>query len=248
VAITFVNAGTATDNNTVGSGNPTSPGIPASMQAGDWMWLPVHSADNVVLGTVTGWTLKQATNAGTALRQSILWRYWQSGDAAPTIPHTAGDACMCRIFGFRGVGDGSTDPIEAIQTQTGTANATVTAASVTSLSNNAAILGAWAAEVTGNTSGTPTWASYSGTNPTFTEIGDAHVDNANANELSNGIAWGTMTPAGATGTRTAVVSGGAATPTNNIGTLLALTPSAGAATLPPSPLVVDFAVTRAASY
>lgn len=225
MAVTLVAAGANGDNGSVGSGNPTAPGIPAGMIAGDWMFLPVHSCDNITTSTPSGWTLKQANNAGTALRQTIFWRYWVTGDAAPTIAHAAGDACQARIYGFRGVASVA-DPIEAFAPQAATGTATVTAPSITSVSDGAAIVGTWAHEVTGNTSGSPTWASYSGTNPTFAEIGDNGVDNLNANELGVGVAWGTMTPGGATGARTAVVTNPAlASPTNVIGMLLALTPS-----------------------
>src|SRR4051794_14851233 len=112
MAITFVAAGTSGDNGSVGSGNPTAPGIPAGMAAGDFMLLVVHSTDNITTTTPVGWTLKQAQNAGTGLRQTIFWRRWVSGDAAPAISHTGGDACQARIYGFRGVSTTAADPIE----------------------------------------------------------------------------------------------------------------------------------------
>ena len=140
MAITFVNKGTWAAGTT-----SISPGIPASMQAGDFMILQVHTCNQAVT-TPSGWT--QATTSpvstGTAntaggTRISVYYRWWQSGDAAPTVAVTGGTVTNGIIVGYRGVDP--TTPFDAtpVATTLAAASTTLTMTGITTVTANALI-------------------------------------------------------------------------------------------------------------
>lgn len=107
----FVAAGTiATGNNA-----SVAPGIPAGMAAGGIMllWAAIRNSGTGVVGTApTGWN-----DLVTFGNTKLMYRYWVSGDAAPTVTFTGGAAnadTMARIFGFSGLSHGiATSPKSA---------------------------------------------------------------------------------------------------------------------------------------
>lgn len=99
---TFVAAGTiATGNNA-----SVAPGIPAGMAAGGLMllWATIRNSGTGTVNVPTGWT--SLVNFGNT---RLMYRYWVSGDAAPTVTFTGGVAnadTMARIFGFSNLSHG----------------------------------------------------------------------------------------------------------------------------------------------
>lgn len=103
--VAFIALGTASTANNAS----TTPGIPASMVAGDGppdqttMILAVSARPGAAgtIGTPTGWTV--LLDAGNI---KIMGRYYQAGDAAPTVTYTggaAGDDVHARISGWSGL-------------------------------------------------------------------------------------------------------------------------------------------------
>ena len=198
MAITFVNKGTWAAGTT-----SISPGIPASMQAGDFMILQVHTCNQAVT-TPSGWT--QATTSpvstGTAntaggTRISVYYRWWQSGDAAPTVAVTGGTVTNGIIVGYRGV-DPTTpfDGVTPVATTKATASTTLTMTGLTTATNNALIHWAVARDQDLNS----TTAVTAFTNANLTGITETH-DQVVSTGVGGGI-WtgrGFKTTAGATG-------------------------------------------------
>jgi hypothetical protein len=204
---------------TAASGNVT-PALPAGPAAGDLLVLVVSGADNVTVSNAN-YTSKLATNQGTALRQTILYRWWQSGDAAPVVTHTAGNAIIARILLVRGaVGTG--DPFEVATAASGAASATITSADVTPTSAATCVLFACSSNNVGDTSGTPVMGAYSGRDPTFSEVAD-NANGTGSNEVVQAVAWGGAKATAALGARTATITGESGTPDNWIGTMLVIT-------------------------
>ena len=139
MAIAFVAAGTWTAGTT-----SIAPPLPSGMQAGDLMLLAIHTCNQAV-SAITGWT--QATtspvstgtaNAAGGTRITVYYRWWQSGDGAPTVAVTGGTVTNARIFGYRGV-DPTTpfDGVTPVATTLATANATLTLTGLTTATPNA---------------------------------------------------------------------------------------------------------------
>lgn len=140
MAITFVNKGTWAAGTT-----SISPGIPASMAAGDFMILQVHTCNQAVT-TPSGWTAvtNSPVSTGTAntaggTRVSVYYRFWQSGDAAPACAVTGGTVTNGIIVGYRGVN--STTPFDAtpVATTLATASTSLVMTGITTATNNALI-------------------------------------------------------------------------------------------------------------
>lgn len=218
MAITFIAAGTVAN---AASGNVT-PALPAGWAANDIVVGIVQAADNITVTVPAGWTKKLETNSTATLRQTVFYRRAVAGDLAPVVTHAAGNAIIARLYAFRGcVAAG--DPFGAALARANSATATCTADAITPPAANSAVLFVGSEELTGNTSGAPVWGTYSGTNPVFAEVGDNNYE-LGSNSISGAVAWGIKTDTTTTGSRTAAITGEAATPTANIGTLLALTP------------------------
>lgn len=208
------------------SGN-ISPGIPAGTAANDILVCVVcNGAGGDVLSFNSGdgsWTKKIELANGTQHRLTVAWRRAAGGDAAPVISGATQDI-QARIVGYSGcVAAG--DPFEASNSQNNSASTTVTAPTITPLTNGAMILFAGCQSDTG--AGAPTFSGYTGTNPTFTEA----IDNVFSGSTINPaifLADGLDSDSSATGSRDAtstvsLISSAA---------LLALTPVGGAPTFP----------------
>jgi hypothetical protein len=135
----------------------------------------------------------------------VWYRWWQSGDTAPTFTRTSGGAAIGRIFIVKGVGTGSGDPFDQTPTsQANTTTTTITAPTITPGAGNAAdglfLFGA--EELTANTSGAPVQPVFGGTTPTPTQIFASRATGLGADMVSLSVSWGAMTSAGASGART----------------------------------------------
>ncbi|MEN6538698.1 MAG: hypothetical protein ABFC67_03710 [Mizugakiibacter sp.] len=200
MAITFVNKGTWAAGTT-----SISPGIPASMAAGDLMILTVHTCNQAV-STITGWTAVTGSpvSTGTAntaggTRVSTYYRWWQSGDTAPTVSVTGGTVTNGIICGFRGVD--ATTPFDAtpVATTLATANATLTMTGITTATANALIF--WSIARDQDLNSTTAVTAY--TNGNLTGITEDHDQVVNTG-VGGGI-WvghGFKGTAGATGNTT----------------------------------------------
>lgn len=138
MAITFVAKGT------FGAGTTSiTPGIPSGMTAGGFMLLTVHTTNQVV-SAITGWTAVTSTPVGTGTagaaggtRVSTYYRFWQSGDAAPTVTVTGGNCTNGIIAGYKGV-DPTTpfNGVTPVATTLATASTTLTMTGLTTASAN----------------------------------------------------------------------------------------------------------------
>lgn len=92
-----------------GTGGVT-PGLPAGMAAGDLMLLTVHSANQAAsapsgwspIPTVSGDHFRGTAGAAGGVRVDVFYRWWQSGDSAPSVADT-GDITCAIICGYSGV-------------------------------------------------------------------------------------------------------------------------------------------------
>ena len=218
MAVTFNAAGAVKSN--AGSGDMTTVALPAGFAADDIHVLVVASSDNVAV-TATGFTSKLATNSSTNCRLSVLWRRAVAGDSTFTVTHTAGNGALCRVFGYRGCVT-SGDPFEDAQIQANTGTLTITAPNLTLATTAGNMILFCAAVGTAGTSNTFAVASYSGTDPAFTERQDSsNVSGSNHAHLVE--ADGVRTAASAPGSRTATITTAySAATVNNVGALLAL--------------------------
>lgn len=104
MSIEFINKGTFQSGT-----SSCSPGIPASMREDDLMILAIATSNEVV-SAVSDWTeatsspVGQGTAAAAgATRITVYYRWWVSGDAAPTVSVTSGNNVEAIICGYRGV-------------------------------------------------------------------------------------------------------------------------------------------------
>lgn len=141
MAITFVNNGDWSPGST-----SITPGIPASMQAGDLMLLVVHTCNQPV-SAITGWTQVTGSpistgtvNTAGGTRVAVYYRWWQSGDAAPNVTIPGGTVSNGMIFGYRGVDP--TTPFDATPTSNivTPAETTLTMQGITTATANAWIV------------------------------------------------------------------------------------------------------------
>lgn len=199
--ITFVNKGAWSAGTT-----SCTPGIPASMVAGDFMIMTIHTPNQAVT-TPTGWTIVTSSpvSTGTAntaggTRVSTYYRWWQSGDAAPTVSVTSGTVTNGIIAGYRGV-DTTTpfDGVAPVATTLATASATLTMTGVTTQTDNACIV--WSIARDRDANSTTDVTAF--TNANLTGITEVHDQIVNTG-VGGGI-WcghGFKATAGATGNTT----------------------------------------------
>jgi hypothetical protein len=201
MAIAFVNKGTFASGTT-----SISPGIPAGMAAGDFMLLTVHTPNQVV-SAITGWTPVTSTpvSTGTAgaaggTRVSTYYRFWQSGDAAPTVAVTGGTCTNGIIAGYSGV-DPTTpfDGVTPVATTLAAAATTLTMTGLTTASENDLIFWSVARDVDANS----TTGVTAFTNANLTGIAEVH-DQTVTTGPGGGIwvGYGFKATAGATGNLT----------------------------------------------
>jgi hypothetical protein len=160
----------ASDANTA-FGNVNVP-IPTPLNNNDILALSLVASDNVVSTMPAGWTLKHSVNNGTGMRGELWWKRSDGTDTGTvTVTRASGNACLARMVAIRGAIT-SGDPIEAVASQANASSATVTAPSLTTLTNGALVaFNALARAAVGDTSLSYTNAvsAFSGTNPTFFE-------------------------------------------------------------------------------
>ncbi|HYF74143.1 MAG TPA: hypothetical protein VD864_15030, partial [Nocardioides sp.] len=102
--ITYVGAGAAATGNNAS----VAPALPAGLAAGDLMLLhaSIRNSGTGTVDTPTGWT--QLYGSGT--NHAVFGRWWQSGDAAPTVSFTGGAAgadTIGQVAAIRGAAPGS---------------------------------------------------------------------------------------------------------------------------------------------
>ena len=183
-----------------------SPGIPAGMQAGDLMILDVHTCNQAVT-TPSGWTTVTGTpiSTGTAntaggTRLTQYYRWWQSGDSAPSVAVSGGTVSNGIISGYRGVD--TTTPFDATPTSNiiSTASTTLTFASITTATAGAMLhLAAARDQDLNSTAAVSSWTNANLTG--LTEIHDQVVNTGVGGGIAN--AYGTKATAGSTGSTTA---------------------------------------------
>lgn len=142
MSIEFVNKGTFASGTT-----SCSPGIPASMRQNDLMILVVGTPNQAVT-TPSGWTAATSspvgqgtTAAAGATRATVFYRFWVSGDAAPTVSVTGGNNVEAIILGYRGVDN--TTPFDGVTPTTQnntTASTTLATPAITAATVGALIL------------------------------------------------------------------------------------------------------------
>ncbi len=203
---------------TAASGNLTV--VPPSGIANNDICVIVVNESDTVTPTITGYTQKNTQTQGTALRQTVFWKRSSGSESNTTVTRAGGNSAAAYMIVVRGAAQ-SGDPFDVVSSQANTSSATVTSPNVTPAADPACTLFLASEELTGNTSGAPTYQVWSGTYPTFQEL----VQGANglgSNEISCAAAWGGSTATSAYGARTVTVVGEAATPTGNIGTIAVL--------------------------
>jgi len=208
MAIRFVSKGAFTTGNT-----STAPPIPAGMQAGDFMVLVVETEGATIAAPSPAWTQVPGspqsiggTNVAGGVRLAVYTRFWQSGDAAPTVTTTGANHAVSIIFGFSGVD--ATTPLDGVAPTTTSAasSATLTMPGITTATNNAVVVHCMAVDLdatnTAGHVGNPTNA-----NLTFTGFGtNGELHDQTINTQSGGglfVAAGRKAVAGATGNTTA---------------------------------------------
>lgn len=226
MAITFFAAGAVI---TAASGNVTV-AQPASTLADDIGIVVVSQFDNVVSTVPAGWNKVGELNNGTGLRTWWGWKRYGAAEGSLVITHTAGGNIISQISVFRGVVR-TGNPHETSSQSANASSATITALAITPAATDDHILFIWGATRSDGV------ATYTGTNPTFTERMDAQDG---AQIISMGLASGDKNDATTTGGRTAT----AARAGINNGYLVALV----GATLPGRRANIGQAVQRASTW
>lgn len=202
MAISFVAAGTFASGTTT-----AAPGLPAGVAAGDLLILAVETA-NVAVATPAGWNVATSSpvstgpaNTAGGIRLSVFWRFFQTGDTAPSVSATGADHTTARIHAFRGVD--SATPFDGVTptTSTAAASTTLTMPGLTTVTANA-----WVVHLVGRdedngstngVTGAPTNAGLTG----LAERTDQVVNAGSGGGLF--VATGLRATPGATGNTTA---------------------------------------------
>lgn len=190
----------------------TSVSVPGGTVNGDVMILLINSKDNAVQATPSGWTrIGSQLNNTTSLTTNIFYRVANSEPASYSPVTTAVSHCLT-ISSFSGVSNLA--PVNTSSQRANSSSLTITADAVTpSIANSELIfISGYGDDVT--------HASYSGTNPTFSERFDAGTIDGTDSAVA--LASGIKTDTTSSGSRTATASGTAAV---NNGFLVALTPA-----------------------
>lgn len=193
--------GTATSATTTNT--PLTINKPAGVVAGDVMIVNITytNPNTYTDASLTGWTLVAGARQSTGTRYStVLYRVAGGSEGTSyTFSLPAGTtSAVGSIIAFSGV-DASVLDVPAGSFNTtlddGTSPYQLTATGITTFTNNAAVVFLAGA---GGTDGF-IYSSWSGTNPTFTEVMDFSTTTTTN---SVGAAWGIRATAGATGNRT----------------------------------------------
>ena len=110
---------------TSNGGSITNHTLPAGLAAGSLMVMVVYTREvtDGSINAIAGWTKENiGTERGTGGCMALFHRWWQSGDAAPTVTftnhtanNTSGDTAISRIMRVEGADP--TDPIGAVGTR-----------------------------------------------------------------------------------------------------------------------------------
>ena len=206
MTISYVSAG-----NTIRANNGNiNADLPLGSIAGDIFICAITSLDNVNSTMPSGWiVIYPGTNNGTGLRTTVYYKIAAAGDTDPQVTHNGGSRIVATMVSYRGVDP--TNPLDVTGiTRVNTSSTTVTATSITTISNNDLVIFA------GCIASNSTFSSYSGT-PTPTE----RVDTQTSNYPSIFVTDFAMTSAGSTGNRTAIATNASV----NNGLMFALRPS-----------------------
>ncbi len=159
----------------------------------------------------TAWTVEAGAtgNNGTGLRLTNAWKRAGASEGSFVVTHSGGNGIVARCHSFSGC-KATGSPVGAISTIKADSGAGTTGTpasnSLTPAAGTSAIL-MLTGFSSGGTSGggANNFASWSGTDPTFTEIGD---DNSSlgTREAGAGCAWGLSNTGAATGSRTVALS------------------------------------------
>ncbi len=214
---TITRRGTTTSNTTTNT--TLTINKPAGVVDGDIMIVNIcKNATSSNNPSSTGWTFITSSNlqggGGTNRYGAILYRI-ADGTELSNFTFNLGSgtsSAVGSIIAFSGVSSSSPFDVTpgSINNNNQDGGNVVYANGITTVTNNAAVIFLGEA---GNSS----WSSWSGTNPTFTEI----MDNSNGNNASVAAAWGIKAAAGSTGNKTASITGN----NYNGGILLALRPA-----------------------
>lgn len=205
--ISFVSAGNPAKAD---HGNVT-PALPPGWTAGDLFICTIASLDNINSTMPSGWMVIDAgTNNGYGLRTIVYYKLAVVGDKNPVVTHSSGSNIVAAIVAYRGVD--STNSLDIIgTTRVNTSSTTVTATTITTISNNDLVI------FTGCIAIRSTFSNYSGT-----PIPIERLDIPNAtNYPSMFVADFAITSAGSTGNRTCT----ATTAAVNNGLMFALKPA-----------------------
>ena len=189
----------------VTSGTSLTINKPTGVVAGDVMIVSIAQyATSSGAAALSGWTaIKSGSLSQSARFGTILYRVAGASEgtsyAFTLTPSVSG--AVGEIVAFSGVDN--TTPLDAIGTGFTTASsASVTAATITTVTDNAAaILFGMAASITSGTGAT--WGSWASG---LTELYDNQGTGTGNNATSVGAAWKTIAPAGATGAGSATLS------------------------------------------
>ncbi|MFM7016449.1 MAG: beta strand repeat-containing protein, partial [Bacteroidota bacterium] len=208
--------GTATSGTT--SNTSITINKPTGVVAGDVMIVNIaQNGNNTTNPSLSGWTLIQGSAlAGSSRYQAVLYKVAGASEGS-SYTFTLGSGVTSAagsIVAFSNVDVSGTDPFDVTPgtiTASTSGSTSVSATSLTTVSNNAAIIMFGAA-----VSSAPTWSGWSTTSPaTLTEL----YDNQSAS-ASVGAAWALKSTAGSTGAGSATLSASE----RNGGILIALAP------------------------
>lgn len=167
MTITFVAAGTATTANNAA----VTPGAIAGIAVGDLVLIQasIRNAGTGSVNTPTGWVLLDSESSGA---HAILARFWEAGDALPSVTFTGGAAnadTIARAIAFRGVApDALTESTTVGQTNGSAANIAYPAFDVTG-DGHCLVMAVWKQD---DASAYSTPAGWNAVGLTSTTIGD----------------------------------------------------------------------------
>ena len=135
MAIAFVSNGTIANSS---SANTLSPGVPASVAAGDLMVAVVGIKNNNTISTPSTWNLIQQTNSGTAWSAGVFWKVANNAEVAPTFTWPTSVNCMAVISRYTGASNIS--PIGTVSTVATGTSTTANSPSITTTGKNSLVI------------------------------------------------------------------------------------------------------------
>jgi hypothetical protein len=182
--------------------------VPTGVVAGDLLLAVLHvgGGTGTTITPPTGWELVLRTNDGTSEATAVYRRRYLADTPASHSWTITAAACVAALLAYGGADQ--VTPIDAAAGQANASSTSATAPSVTTTKSSALLVGIW-----GAATGAPTATLPAGFTERF-DLAGAALALSGADQVQ-----GTL---GASGTKVATLSGASV----NIGTLLALAPSA----------------------